>query len=57
MGRKALGPGKSQCPIVVKCQSWGSREQVGQWVWEHPHGSREKNDRLGNFQMRNQERE
>jgi hypothetical protein len=38
MGGEALGPGKTPCPSVGKCQ--GGQVGVGWQVGEHPHRSR-----------------
>jgi hypothetical protein len=45
VGGEALGPGKTQCPSVGECQ--GREAGVGEWVREHPHRSREREDGMG----------
>jgi hypothetical protein len=54
MGGESFGPRKVQCPSIGKCQ--GEEAGVGRRVREHPHRTREREDGIGVFQRRNQER-
>ena len=55
MGEAALGLVKVQCPSVGECQ--GRKVGAGRWVGEHPHRSRGREDGIGGFWRRNQERD
>jgi hypothetical protein len=54
MGGEALGPVKAQCPSVGECQ--GGEVGVGEWLEEHPHRRRGREDGTGSFWGRDQER-
>ena len=54
VGGEALGPVKARYPSVGQCQ--GGEVGVGEWVGEHPHRSRGREDGIGGFWTVIQER-